>query len=605
VWSAVLGLVICTGVTAALPERPNIVWIVSEDASAHIGCYGETTIRTPHLDAMARDGVRFTRAFVTCPVCSPSRSAMVSGMYQTTLGAHNHRSQRDRGKGEAAQDYVASYRLPENLRLIPQLFREAGYYVVNGGKAKTDYNFLEDPQLYDGRDWAGREPGQPFFAQIQLHGGKNRGAKVAEPTDPADVVLPPYYPDDPVLRADWAAYLNSWVACDTQVGELRERLRAEGIEDETIVFFWTDHGISHARGKQFLYDEGIHVPLIVWFPGGHLSGTTREDLVSHIDVAATSLALAGIEVPGYVQGRPLFAEGHQPRRYVFSARDRCDETADLIRSVRTTRFKYIRNFFAHVSHMQPNQYKDNKLIVQRLRALHAAGQLTPLQAQIFDPVRPPEELYDLEQDPDETVNLLTARRSMGHKDTLNALKLELYQWMIDSGDVGLIPEPILEELGREHGSKLGVRSPQRDSRLMWTLFETVEAAERKDSRALVQATGHAHPAVRWWGATGLGLCDDPAGIPALHGLLDDPSAGVIVAAAQALCHHGDVATGLPVLQREITNANYVVGMYAIRGLEQIGAPAAQALPAITAAQQSPYEFTERIARRLSATLAAP
>ena len=287
----------------AADAPPNIIWIVSEDASAHIGCYGETVIQTPHLDQLAAEGIRFTHAFVTCPVCSPSRSAMVSGMFQTTLGAHNHRSQRIKGQGGGNTSSLASYQVPESITLIPELFREAGYYVVNGGKAKTDYNFIAPDDLYDGKDWSGRAAGQPFFAQIQLQGGKRRNSKIEPMTDPADVVLPPYYPDDPLLREDWARYLNSWVYADQDVGKLLEQLEAEGIAENTVVFFWTDHGISHARGKQFLYEEGIHVPLIVRFPDGTGAGTTRDDLVSHIDVAATSLELAGIPIPDYVQGR--------------------------------------------------------------------------------------------------------------------------------------------------------------------------------------------------------------------------------------------------------------------------------------------------------------
>ena len=513
---------------------------------------------------------------------------MVSGMFQTTLGAHNHRSQRVTGKGGGNTMSLASYRVPESVKLVPQLFREAGYYVVNGGKAKTDYNFTPRDGLYDGKDWGGRGDGQPFFAQVQLAGGKNREARVEPMTDPADVQLPPYYPDDPLLREDWARYLNSWVSADQQVGELLDRLDAEGIADQTVVFFWTDHGISHARGKQFLYDEGIHVPLIVRLPGQDRAGTVREDLVSQIDVAAASLDVAGIPIPDYIQGRPLFAEDHRPRRFVFAARDRCDESVDCIRCVRTKRFKYIRNFYSHLSQMQPNRYKDGKDIIQRLRTMHAAGELNDLQARVFAPTRFPEELYDLQDDPQETVEVLTAgddsRRA--YHDTANALRLELYQWMIDSGDVGLIPEPVLEDLGRRHGSKYGVLQPPRNARLMWTLFETVEASERRDVEALVRAIKYKHPAVRWWAATGLGLSGDRSAGEPLRTLLDDEFGGVRVAAAQALCLLGDVQTGMPVLTESVADPDLIVGMFAIRGLERIGDSARAALPTIHAARNN-------------------
>lgn len=581
-------------------ERPNIIWIVVEDASPHIGCYGETLIQTPHIDRLAREGVRFTQAFVSCPVCSPSRSAMVSGMYQTTLAAHNHRSQRGKGKGAGNKPYVDSYALPESIRLIPQLFADAGYYVVNGGNGKTDYNFAQPDGLYRGKDWSPREQDQPFFAMIELKGGKNRGAKVTPMTDPAKVTLPGHYPDHPVLRQDWAQYLNSWVATDKDVGDVLAKLERDGDLDDTVIFFWTDHGISHARGKQFLYEEGIRVPFIVRFPDGREAGTTRDDLALHIDAAACSLALAGLPIPNYVQGRDLFAEGYRPRRNIVAARDRCDETADFIRCVRTPKFKYIRNFFPFVSHMQPNQYKDGKAIVQTMRQLHADGKLNKLQRQIFAPTRPPEELYDLENDPNETHNLLigTMDEQRGYRDTANHLRLQLYQWMFNSADVGLIPEPVLEEFGKEQGSKYGVLKPK--DRVVWTIIDTIEAGERQDIAGLTLALKHNHPAVRWWGATGLGNAGDAAAIDALKPLLNDEYHGVQVAAAQSLCQLGDVETGLPVLEQRIDDENFFVGMYAIRGLELLGDVAAPARPAITRALESRCDETKRIARRLSA-----
>jgi arylsulfatase A-like enzyme len=431
------------GAPAAAQSPPNVVWFVVDDMSADFSCYGERLIETPNVDRLAREGTRFSRAFVTAPVCSPSRSALITGMYQTSIGAHHHRS----GRGEL------KIRLPGSVKPAPALFKQAGYYTAIGGPlvrgtdklAKTDYNFEWDPKLYDGNDWAGRNPGQPFFMQVQLHGGKYRHNKnwkrralqeLGGVTSPEDVTLPPYYPRDPVLLEDWAEYLDTVRYTDKEVGEVLARLEKEGVLDQTIVVFMTDHGISHAREKQFLYDGGIHVPFVVRGPGvprGHV----RDDLIEHIDTAATSLGLAGLEVPRWMQGRNVFAEGYRPRDAVFSARDRCDETVERLRGVRTERYKYIRNFCPRRPHLQPNAYKDAKPIVQRLRDLHARNELPVLSEKLlFAPTRPEEELYDVRADPHETRNLAADAR---FAKTLGQLRARLDRWMEETGDRG--PEP--------------------------------------------------------------------------------------------------------------------------------------------------------------------
>lgn len=427
--------------------RPNIVWIIVDDMSPHFACYGATQIATPHVDRLAREGILFRRAFVTAPVCSPCRSALITGCYQTTIGAHHHRS----GRGEL------KIHLPEGIVPVPVLFQQAGYYTCLGGYqaqaqklGKTDYNFEWDPQMYDGSDWSGRKPGQPFFMQVQLHGGKYRGQapnpnwqarvrrELGSNTDPQTVVLPPYYPRDPVLLQDWADYLDCCRYTDREVGHVLARLEQEGLLESTIIFFMTDHGISHARGKQFLYDEGLHVPFIVRGPG-IAAGVVRDDLIEHIDLAATSLALAGIPIPSWMQGRNVLAADYTPRDAVFAARDRCDETIDRIRSVRTQNFKYIRNYLPERPLLQPNAYKDSKAIIQRLRELHAAGQLDELSTRLlFAERRPDEELYDLTADPYETHNLAHDPR---YRAVLEDLRQRLAAWEAHTGDRGRQPEP--------------------------------------------------------------------------------------------------------------------------------------------------------------------
>lgn len=431
---------------AAENERPNVVWIVVEDMSAHFGCYGESTIETPHVDRLAREGVRFERAFITAPVCSAARSALITGMYQTSIGAHHHRS----GRG------VEKIHLPDGVELVPTIFRRAGYYTVNanwptrrGKIAKTDYNFEWDASAYDDSDWSTRADGQPFFAQIQLRGGKLRGpgnteawpAKVEQAlgstTNLDGVTLPPYYPDDPVIREDWAQYLDACRYTDFEVGQILDRLEREGVLDNTFVFFITDHGISHARGKQFCYEEGMRIPLIVRGPGLE-AGRLRGEVCVHIDLAATSLGFAGLPVPEGMEAVDLFAKDHEPRPYVVCARDRCDETVDHIRAVRSRTFKYIRNFLPERPYLQPNAYKDNKPILRRIRELSAAGKLNRAQSLVTADRRPREELYDLRRDPWELNNLAADPR---YADAFQRHRGWLDEWVRETGDHGANPEP--------------------------------------------------------------------------------------------------------------------------------------------------------------------
>jgi len=604
--AAALGLGACSVKTKSR-QKPNILWIIAEDMSAHFSCYGDTTIQTPNIDRLAAEGARFTNAYVTSPVCSPSRSAMITGMYQTTIGAHHHRSSYRE----------ARIHLPEEIKLLPRYFQEHGYYTVNGGTkttvyhsdihknkiklGKTDYNFVWNRELYDNSYWKNREPNQPFFAQLQFHGGKNRGAKVPNPVDPAKVKIPPYYPDDPVIRKDWARYLNSVIFFDNHVGEVLKTLDEQGIADNTIVILFTDHGISHARGKQFLYDEGIHIPLIIRWPGVIKPGGQRNDLVSHIDIAATSLYAAGIAIPNYMQGRSLFGRDYKPRQHVFSARDRCDETLDCIRSVRTSRYKYIRNFYPDRSHMQPNRYKNHKQIIKTMRKLFAEDKLNSLQARIFQPRRPVEELYDTKNDPYETNNLADSPQHRKIRESLNST---LTQWMCETGDLGLVPEPVLFELAKKYGSPYAVLRQKENENLLEQILEVIEIGEQKSSKSAGLLMGkllEGRASVRFWAArklANMGIHGEKA-LPVLELGLYDDSASVRVESARALCKIGREDEGLKVLVKQLKNKdNAIIRHYAALALEDIGQKAYPALPALKQARGDSYEYVKRVSNRL-------
>ncbi len=432
-------------------QPPNVLWIIAEDICPDMACYGNSLVKTPNIDRLAAEGIRYTNCFTTNPVCSPSRSAFMTGMYQTSIGAHNHRSHRP---DEIPQQ--PPHLLPEPVKLLTEYFRAAGYYTANVGgtygglKAggKTDWNFSYD-NPFDGNDWGGRAPEQPFYAQINMsltHRVFKRDPQ--NPIDPETVTLPPYYVDQPLARRDWADYLESIQVLDRQVGDVMDRLKQEELLDNTIVIFFGDNGRPHFRGKQWLYDPGIHVPLIVRFPNGKHAGQVRDDMISAIDIGPTSLALAGIHPPAHMQGRPFLGKRSQPREFIIAARDRCDETVDHIRCVRTKNLKYIRNYYPNRPYAQLNRYKETEYPVLRLmRRLAAAGELNEAQARFFAPTRPQEELYDLTADPYEIHNVAA---DPNYAERLVDLRTILDNWIQETGDKGEEPEdPAIAEFYRQ------------------------------------------------------------------------------------------------------------------------------------------------------------
>ena len=420
-------------------ERPNFLWIFAEDLSPDLGCYGHPLVKTPNIDKLAAEGARYTNAFASAPVCSASRSALMTGMYQTSIGAHQHRTKAGDGLKP----------LPENVKVLTEYFRAAGYFTCNAGvrdvggrwtrRGKNDFNFEEnDP--FDGIDWRQCPQGQPFFAQVQcfeVHRDHRTGRFTRDPGNPInpdEVDLPPDYPDYPITRRDWADYLEYIQVFDKKIGAILKRLEDDGLADNTVVVFFGDHGRAHARGKQFLYDGGIHVPLTIRWPGHIKPGTVIDDLVSLIDVGPTCLRLAGIERPGHMEGRDTLGPDATKREYIVAARDRCDETYDRIRCVRTKRFKYIRNFFPNRPYMQFNSYRRcNYPVWTLLEILYVMGKLTPEQAQFAGPSRPAEELYDLRIDPHEVYNLAGDPK---YKTDLEKLRGQLDTWIQTTGDQG-------------------------------------------------------------------------------------------------------------------------------------------------------------------------
>ena len=433
------GAVLAGAASARDNGRPNILWLIGEDLCPDLGCYGNSIVHTPNIDRLAREGTRFDNVFCTGPICSPSRSGIATGVYQTSIDAHHQRIHRDDG-----------YQPPPPIRVFTHLLREAGYHTSNvlkpapgvRGTGKTDFNFHAE-NIFDGDDWSQRKSGQPFYAQVNFSDAHRTFRRFAPAIDPAKVQLPPYLPDYPAVREDWTMYLESIQALDDNIGKVLERLEREGLAQNTIVVFFGDNGCEMPRGKTTVYDRGIHVPLIVRFPGKHLPrsvqpGSVRRDLASLFDITATTLEWAGVRTPGWMDARPLFGPRAKPREHVISARDRCDWSVDRVRSVRTERYKYVRNFMPERPYWQHDPYMDVAnipLIVAR--QLDQEGKLTAAQKLVTAQRRPEEELYDLKADPHEIRNVAADPANAAE---LRRLRSILTDWIRTSGDKGEIPE---------------------------------------------------------------------------------------------------------------------------------------------------------------------
>lgn len=436
-------------------DRPNILWLIAEDMGPELGAYGQANVRTPHLDSLATQGMLFTHAFTTSPVCSPSRSALNTGMYQFTIGAHEHRSHRP----DDPSPYP--HPLPEGVEIVSDWLRHAGYVTGNitdfpegvsfDGTGKTDWNFSYEGRPFDTAEWTELTHHRPFYGQVNFaltHRGDqwNRADElIANPAAPDEVDVPPYYPDHPVVRENWAQYLNSVMALDQRVGQVLGQLRRSGVADSTIVVFLADHGRAMPRGKQWPYDSGLQVPLIVYVPpgldgpAGYEAGTRSDRLVSGIDIPATTLAMAGVPDPPTMQGEVFLGPDRDaPRSFVFGGRDRGDETVDRVRTIRSRRYRYIRNYNPGRPFFQTNRYKlANYPTIWVMHDLHRRGELTPTQRFYMQPERPEEELYNVIADPHETVNLTD---SMTHRSLLHQMRTRLDRWIQRIDDRGRVPE---------------------------------------------------------------------------------------------------------------------------------------------------------------------
>jgi len=563
----------CYGQQPRSEERPNILWIVSEDNSPLLGCYGDTFATTPVLDHFASQGVLYELAFATAPVCAPSRSTLITGVYPPSMGTQHMRSTNP---------------IPEFIHFFPHYLRQAGYYCTNN--AKKDYNTLDQPDAWDESSrkatYKNRAPGQPFFAvfnQNISHESSIHKPQDSLRHDPQKVPIPPYHPRTPEMEHDWAQYYDKVEMMDQWVGSILQELEEQGLAESTIVFYYSDHGGVLGRSKRFMYESGLRVPLIIRFPEKyrHLApsapGSRSQRLVSFLDFAPTVLSLAGVDIPAYMQGTAFLGpQAGPPRQYAYSFRGRMDEVFDMSRGLREARFRYTRNYLPHRIYGQYLEYLWRAPSMRSWEAAYRRGELNAQQSAFWRP-KPVEELYDCLADPHNVYNLAG---DTAYQEVLLRMRQANRDWLLQSRDAGFLPEA--DMIRRAGDSTIYAYTHSRAYRLEY-LMETAEmAGEGKPEYLpeLLRRMQDEDPAVRYWAVTGcviLGEAARPA-LPQLTQRLEDAQPHVAIAAAEALYGLGEKEAALQKLAQAISFEPLMARVHAFNVLRLTGPDARLALP---------------------------
>ncbi len=424
-----------------LPGRPNIVWITCEDQMQSLGCYGDPVAKTPNLDKLASEAVRFNNVFSVSGVCAPSRSGLITGMYPISIGTHHMRT-----LGNPEYQPVPRYSavIPEYVKCYSEYLRMNGYYCTNN--AKQDYQFIPPVTAWDesshSAHWKNRPEGKPFFAIFNFtvchESGMWKNKDHPLRVDPSEVEVPPYYPDNETVRHELARNYSNLFEMDSLAGLVIKELEDEGLLEETIIFFYSDHGGPLPRQKREIYDTGLKVPLLIRFPGKQMAGSVVNEMISFLDFAPTLLSLTHYPIPDHLQGQVFLGpEQADPRKYIFAARDRLDDEYDMVRGVRNKRYKYFKNYYPERPYIMDIEYRMQMDLMQELIRAHEAGELNETQELWFRDTKPVEELYDLENDPHELNNLAG---DPAYREKMEELRTALEQWQSDVGDMGFIPE---------------------------------------------------------------------------------------------------------------------------------------------------------------------
>ncbi|MDN3690701.1 sulfatase family protein [Cyclobacterium jeungdonense] len=564
-----LGLMAC-GTNESLPDRPNILWISHEDLSPIYGCYGDTYARTPHIDSLAKKSIRFTRAYSNAPICAPARSTLITGMYASSLGTQHLRSEIP---------------VPENLKILPEVLQEVGYYTTNN--VKTDYNFDHQGRWDESSreaHWRNRADGQPFFSVFNFmmtHEGPTNALRDSDTeslevySDPDLAILPPHLPDSPKMREIWAHMYDLLAVFDQEVGKLLAQLEADDLLDETIVFVFSDHGHGLPGHKRWLDNAGLQIPFVLHVPDkykdlvSNIQEPVTDRKVGFVDFAPTVIRLAGAAVPDRMEGKNFLGAEAEEKEFVFGYRDRADDCYEVSRSVFDGRYLYVRHFMPQLPYYQNALIFNKGGSYEEINRLRDLGQLSEPVLQLLAP-KPVEVVYDLENDPLEQINLIDQPELAGR---IGRLSQELDEWMIRHRDTGLITEGIMMEQAKASGKSVyeiaQAYSPEAFREILVVARLTGKV---KEPEALIPFFEAQEAASRFWALVALDAYSGEieAVLPHLSQLMLDKVPSVAIKAAEIAAKRINDPRAFEVLERMLRLDDEVQVLQAAISVRQLG-----------------------------------
>ncbi|SFZ93599.1 Arylsulfatase A [Flaviramulus basaltis] len=564
----ILATLICSCSERKL-ETPNILWITSEDNSPLLGCYGDTFATTPNLDNLATKGFLYTHAYANAPVCAPARNTIITGVYANSGGNQYMRS---------------FYNKSSNVKLYPEILKKKGYYLTNNEKEDFNINKNQTQNLWDElgetATYKNRPKGKPFFSIFNIMVSHESSLHTYIPNEelrhkPEDITLPPYHPDTPEMRHDWAQYYDKVEDMDTQVGQILSELQKSGEAENTIIMYYGDHGGVLARSKRYVYETGTRVPFIVYIPEKYKklypkeqTGTKEERLISFVDLAPTLLSILNVPIPDFMQGSAFLGEQKtEDPKYAYMFRDRMDERFDMSRAVRDKKFRYIKNYMPYRIYGQHIDYLWRAPSIGSWEDAYNKGECNAIQSAFWEK-KPTEELYDTEKDPWEVNNLAL---NPNYFEVLKRMRQANKQWMLDIKDTGLIPEGILSNLTKDIAAYDYMRNENVNIENIIDAANFATSATKNDLEPLIELLSSQNESIRYWGATGILILGNDANkaLNALKLASKDGSGDVAAVAIEALYGLGAKNDARKELIRVIQDPNEMVRTHALNVVDVV------------------------------------